>query len=136
MRMRIDLVCETPGLRSSSEVEYALYRVVQEALINVHKHAAATCAEVRYYREQSRLVLEIEDDGVGMDCESEPAMGAGVGIQGMHARVAQLGGTLTLSSAGHGVLVRTVLPVLDADWGFSPGEEFLLPITPWKECLP
>ena len=136
MRIRIDLVCDSPVLRSSPDVENALYRVVQEALINVHKHAAATCAEVRYYLQKGGLVLEVEDDGVGMDCASELAMAAGVGIQGMCARVAQLGGSLTLSSPGRGVLVRAVFPILEANWGFQPREEFLLPITARKEGLP
>jgi signal transduction histidine kinase len=136
MRIRIDLVCDVHRLRSSPEVEYALYRVVQEALINVHKHAAATRAEVRYYHRRGGLVLEVEDDGIGMDCESELAMATGVGIQGMCARVAQLGGTLTLSSPARGVLVRAVFPVIEASWGFQPCETFLLPITERKEGLP
>jgi len=135
-RVRIDLVCGTPGLRSSPEVELTLYRVVQEALINVHKHAAATCAEVRYHYETGRLVLEVEDDGIGMDCESGPAMAAGVGIQGMHARIEQLGGTLTLVSPGRGVLVRAVVPTLGTSRTFQPCEQFLLPIIARKEGLP
>ena len=81
-------------------------------------------------------MLEIEDDGVGMDIESERTMGTGVGIQGMHARVAQVGGTLRLSSAGHGVLVRAEVPVVEADWGFQATDEYLLPIIPLKEGLP
>jgi len=136
MKLRIELVCEVPGLRSSAEVEHALYRVVQESLINIHKHAAATCAVVHYFREPSLLVLEIEDDGIGMDTEGEAAMGCGVGIQGMHARMAQLGGSLMLSSAGRGVLVRAEVPVVESDWGFQARDEYLLPITPWKEGLP
>ncbi|HEU4651861.1 MAG TPA: histidine kinase, partial [Croceibacterium sp.] len=136
MKLRIDLVCDGPGLRSSVEVENALYRVVQESLINIHKHAAATCAVVHYFQEPSRLVLEIEDDGVGMDIEGEAAMGCGVGIQGMRARMAQLGGTLMLSSPARGVLVRAEVPLDEADWGFSARDEYLLPISPWKEGLP
>jgi signal transduction histidine kinase len=136
MRMRVEFVCATPGLRTSAEVENALYRVVQESLINAHKHAAATCAEVRYFREAGRLVLEVEDNGIGMDCSDEQTMGAGVGIQGMRARVEQLGGALIVSGGAGGVLIRAEFPVLETNWGYEPIEQFLLPITPWKEGLP
>lgn len=136
MKLRIQLVCEAPGLRTSIEVENALYRVVQESLTNIHKHAGATCAVIHYFREPGLLVLEIEDDGIGMDMEGELAMGSGVGIQGMQARVAQFGGTLRLSSGGRGVLVRAEVPVVEAAWGFQARDEFLLPIIPWKEGLP
>jgi len=124
MKLRIELVCDAPGLRTSIEVENVFYRVAQESLINIHKHAGATCAIVHYFREPGLLVLEIEDDGIGMDIEGELAMGSGVGIQGMHARVAQLGGTLQLSSAGRGVLVRAEVPVVEANWGFQARDEF------------
>jgi signal transduction histidine kinase len=136
MRIRVTLVCETPGLRTLLEVENALYRVVQEALINIQKHAAASCAVVHYGREAGRLVLEIEDDGVGMADDAELAMDAGVGIQAMRARLLQVGGTLTLSSLGRGLLVRAEVPVIETDWGFRETEQFLLPIIEWKEGLP
>lgn len=138
MKLRIDLVCDTPGLRTSVDVENALYRVVQESLINIHKHAAATNAVVSYSHAPGLLVLQIEDDGIGMDIESELAMSAGVGIQGMRARVAQFGGTLRLSSGGRGqgVLVRAEIPVVESDWGFQARDEYLLPIIPVKEGLP
>jgi signal transduction histidine kinase len=136
MRIRVALVCERPGLRTSAEVENALYRVVQESLINVQKHAAGSCAEVRYFREPGRLVLEIEDDGVGLFGDPVLAMSMGVGIQGMRARLAHVGGTLTLSSPEHGLLVRAEVPVVETDWCFKATDEFLLPITEWKEGLP
>ena len=136
MRMRVTLVCETPGLRSSPEVENALYRVVQESLINIQKHAAASCAVVHYRSEPGRLVLEIEDDGIGIASDAELAMGSGVGIQGMRARLSQVGGTMTLSSPGRGVLVRAEVPVIEMGWDFRAADQLLLPITEWKEGLP
>ncbi len=135
MRTRVTLVCATPGLRTSAEVENVLYRVVQESLINVQKHAAASCAVVHYGREPGRLVLEVEDDGVGID-SAELAMRSGVGIQGMRARLAQVGGTLTLASAGRGMLVRAEVPIVESDWRFKATDEFLLPLIEWKEGLP
>lgn len=136
MRIRVRLACETPGLRTSPEVESALYRVAQESLINIQKHANASCAAVRYGREPGRLVLEIEDDGVGMADDAELMMSAGVGIQGMRARLAQVGGTLTLASPERGVLVRAEVPAVESDWCFKATDEFLLPLTEWKKGLP
>lgn len=136
MTVRVDLVCDTPEPRASAEVENMFYRVVQEALINVQKHAAASCAVVHYGRECGRLVLEIGDDGVGMSADAELAMGSGVGIQGMRARLSQVGGTLTVSSPGRGLLVRAEVPVIETAWGLQPRDAVLLPITQWKEGLP
>lgn len=136
MRIRVTFDCDTPGLRTSPEVEHALYRVVQESLINIQKHAGASCAFVHYGREPGRLVLEIEDDGVGLPDDAELAMGAGVGIQGMQARLGDIGGSLTLSCPERGLLVRAEVPVVETDWGFKATDEFLLPIIEWKEGLP
>lgn len=138
MQMRVDLYCDPPDLRTSIELENELYRVVQEALINVHKHADASCAMVCYVRDGGRIVLEVADDGTGMVDFDEEALNAGVGVQGMRARVEQFGGTLTLSSAGagQGMLVRAEIPIIETARPFDCGGEFLLPITPWKEGLP
>lgn len=136
MRIRVTLACETPGLRASPEIENALYRVVQESLINIQKHAAASSARVRYGCERGRLVLEIEDDGVGLPEDAELAMDAGVGIQGMRARLLHFGGTLALSCSGRGLLVRAEVPVVETGWGFRTADRFLLPIIEWKEGLP
>ena len=136
MRLRVDLICEVAGLRTAIELENELYRVVQEALINVHKHAHASCALVRYFREGDRLVLEVEDDGVGLTGGDGPLLNAGVGIHSMQARIEQFDGTLTLSNGSMGVLVRAEIPILGTTWPIQVDDEFLLPITPWKEGLP
>jgi two-component system NarL family sensor kinase len=136
MKLRIELECGTSSLRTTVEVENALYRVVQEALINVHKHAAAGRAVVRYFREPGKLVLEVEDDGIGMNLDDPPGLASGVGIQGMRARIEQLGGTLRLSSAECGVCVRAEVPVIEGEPEFLGADELLLPIMQWKEGLP
>lgn len=136
MRTCVSLVCETPSLRASREVENALYRVVQESLINIQKHASASCAVVRYCREPGLLVIEVEDDGIGLTSDADEAMDTGVGIQGMRARLAQFGGTLTLSSPGRGVLVRAEIPVVESDWCFKATDELLMPLTERKKGLP
>lgn len=82
----------------------ALFRVTQEALMNVYRHAGAASAVVRLKRKRGRVVLEVEDDGVGLpDGEAPPE---GVGISGMRARMKQLGGAFELAAGATGVLVR------------------------------
>jgi PAS domain S-box-containing protein len=81
--------------------EHALLRVSQEALLNIHKHARARVAKLRLRYSEADIVIEIEDDGVGAD-----SMEAGVGLQSMKARLAALGGVLSIVSSGTGFLVR------------------------------
>lgn len=136
MSVRVDLVCDPSVLRTSADLEHELYRVVQESLINIHKHAHASRAVVRFFREGSRLVLEIEDDGIGLGSDSEQTLGAGVGIEGMRQRVAEFGGTLVVSGGRGGVLVRAEIPAIETAGPCRSGAESLLPILPWKEGLP
>jgi two-component system, NarL family, sensor kinase len=104
-------VPDSPDSRLPIDIEMALYRVAQEALINVHKHASATHAVVHYHREIDRLVLIVEDDGVGISGRNAYHVGSGVGIQGMRARLLQLGGALTLSTLRRGTRVKAVVPI-------------------------
>jgi signal transduction histidine kinase len=87
-------------------VEVALFRVCQEALMNVHRHANAQHVRVELTLGRDSAVLEIEDDGVGLG-DTTP----GVGIVGMRARLAQLGGRLTLSSLPVGARIRATAPL-------------------------
>ena len=66
--------------------ETNLYRVVQEALINVQRHARATQAVVRCMRSGNFITVEIEDDGIGFDIDPRAAL-AGVGMRAMRERV-------------------------------------------------
>jgi len=76
-------------------VEQALYRIVQEALNNVLKHAHAQHITVQLRQVHTRVVLEISDDGVGFDLAHA---NGGLGLRGIAERVAQLAGTFTLQS--------------------------------------
>jgi PAS domain S-box-containing protein len=101
------------GERLPSEVETALYRVVQEALTNVVRHARASAVDVLAERRGGRVVVMVEDNGVGFDPEQTPASGQ-LGLLGMRERAETLGGTLTLeSSPSAGTTV--VVEVPDAD---------------------
>jgi signal transduction histidine kinase len=97
---------EIEGMPRSADpaVEHALLRVSQEALLNVHKHAQARVAKMRLRYQEGGIVLEVEDDGVG----SESTL-AGVGLHSMEARLAALGGSLSLVSTNAGFTVRATI---------------------------
>lgn len=101
--------------RSSREAETTLFRVVQESLINIHRHAASETATIRLRVEASRLTLEIEDRGRGVSPDDlakfATGSGGGVGLAGMRERLAQLGGTLSITSANPGTVVHAEVPV-------------------------
>ncbi len=98
------------GERLSPEVEIALYRVVQEALSNVLRHAQAENVGVVIQRRSETVQAIIEDDGVGFDVEEAGARGR-LGVLGMRERVEMLGGRLTLETApGAGVTLYVEVP--------------------------
>jgi two-component system, NarL family, sensor histidine kinase UhpB len=92
----------------------ALYRIAQEALTNVHRHARATHASVVLTREDSpaAIRLRVQDDGIGID----PAQPAGLGLAGMRERVRAVGGHFSFGNApGGGGLVEAFLPRCHAE---------------------
>jgi signal transduction histidine kinase len=96
-----------PGTDSQRELETTVYRLVQEALTNVVKHANATHVHVTIAPEANHLTVEVTDDGRGFDVEA-PA--AGFGLAGMRERVFLAGGTLKLESSNSGTAIRARLP--------------------------
>ncbi len=97
------------------EVELALYRILQEALRNVERHANASHVTVTLRRRGSALQLEIQDDGVGFDMKGQPAKGiqdGQLGLLSMGERATAVGGSLRVkSSASAGTEVRLTLPL-------------------------
>jgi len=92
------------------ELEATLYRLAQEALANVHRHAAATLVNVRLVTRSAVVHLLIEDDGVGLDGAALNPAEPGVGIEGMAARVADLGGRFSLRRIGTGCRLLASIP--------------------------
>lgn len=89
-------------------VEVATYRICQEALENVRKHAHAQTCDIVLTLDAGQLRIDVRDDGRGVG----PDAGAGVGSVAMRERAAELGGTCTVeSAAGAGTCVRAVLPL-------------------------
>jgi two-component system sensor histidine kinase UhpB len=95
-----------------AEVRTALFRVAQEALTNVIKHARAQNTWVRLVYFSDVVVLEVEDDGCGFNIQLlERAKRASWGLLGMEERASLLGGRLELFSEGeHGTKIRVTIP--------------------------
>ena len=99
------------GLTPAAEV--ALYRVAQEALANVARHARARHADVDLVVQANRLILTINDDGIGICpvlAAGKTVRNRGVGLASMRERVAQLGGTLAIARTTRGTMVSAELP--------------------------
>jgi len=91
------------------DIEVALYRSVQEALHNIAKHSEARNFAVRLHASGAKVLLEIEDDGVGLLSTSPHQRG--FGLTGMRERTVALGGSMTIHSRrGKGTVVRIALP--------------------------
>jgi signal transduction histidine kinase len=104
----VDLEANVGEERLSSEIETALYRIVQESLTNVVKHAHARRVSILLARKEGALTAVVEDDGRGFD----PAeSGDGFGIEGMRERVALLDGRLAIEPNGSGTTLVAEVPL-------------------------
>jgi PAS domain S-box-containing protein len=99
--------------RLKAESELTIFRVTQEALDNVYRHSGSSTATVRLSRENEQIVLEVADEGRGMEPPSLGSVAEGtVGISGMRERVERLGGKFSIESVpGEGCTVRAALPL-------------------------
>jgi len=113
--IRVDVRIMDEPERLPPEIEIALYRVCQESLNNVVKHAMARQVRITLIRTRSLLTLAVEDDGNGFDAEHWREAAADhhrYGILGMRERIAELGGSFSIvSSPGEGTTVRAQIPL-------------------------
>jgi signal transduction histidine kinase len=115
-RVGVAAELHTAGLadgRLSTEIETTLYRIAQEALNNVAKHAKASNVAVLLERRPEHISLVIEDDGVGFDSSGPSRPSHGFGLLGMQERAALVGANLEIESepgAGTSILVRIATP--------------------------
>jgi len=100
--------------RLPDEMELAIFRIVQECLTNIHRHAASSTAEIRVTRADPCLKVEIGDSGKGIRSGRDFSFGspvhAGVGLRGMQERLRRLGGTLDIQSSERGTRITATLP--------------------------
>ena len=114
--LKITLDVPADPVRLADATELALFRVLQEALTNVHRHSGASEAAVCIQRSSRQVILEVRDNGRGIEPDmlnrfGESGAGVGVGLISMQERARELGGKLHLESNGAGTLVRISIPV-------------------------
>ena len=121
-RSGIHTTYEIPDyVRLPKDVELALFRVIQEGLTNILRHAQSLTAEVRLSISDHTAGLEIKDQGRGVPPElcnfgPETLAKMGVGVRGMYERIRQLGGNLSISSNSHGTSVRASVPIKETSY--------------------
>lgn len=109
--LRVHMVVEGPH-RVDAQVETAFFRVAQEALTNIVRHAKAAGADLRLTFDGDQAVLTVADHGCGFDPAQTFSPPRGWGLAGMRERVEALGGRLLIqSSPGHGTTIEAVLPL-------------------------
>jgi signal transduction histidine kinase len=109
--LEVALTLPEGGERLPAPVETALFRIAQEALNNVARHAQARRVEVTMARDRGGVTLHIADDGQGFDPQA-PRLGTHLGLWSMRERVEQLGGRFEIESApGAGTTARVIIPL-------------------------
>ena len=115
MEMEVAFHVHGPRQRLTGEIELVLYRVAQEALTNIGKHAHATSVTVELTRRDDGVVLLVEDNGLGFDraaTRSSDGRGLGMGLFGMEERVQLVGGTLSIEDVvPHGTRITADVPI-------------------------
>jgi PAS domain S-box-containing protein len=114
--------------RLHDEIEIALFRALQEALTNVHKHSCSSAVDVRVSLDADRVQMEVHDNGAGMGPETlrhllEGAGETGIGIAGMRERARELGGSLHIQSNSKGTLLRLTFPLSNDSDKIEPGKQ-------------
>ena len=115
--LKVNLQLGEISNRLPREVELALFRVLQESLTNVHRHANAKSIDVALTCRDGRVVLTVTDDGRGLPREVvarfRSGLASGVGLAGMRERLAELDGVLEVESKARGSCVRAIIPTME-----------------------
>jgi signal transduction histidine kinase len=105
----LDLPASVAGHENiDGEMQTTIYRLLQEALTNITKHAHANTIRVALKQSEGELSIEVQDDGQGFDTN---AQSSGFGLLGMNERVGLVGGTLNIRSDSNGTLLAARLPL-------------------------
>lgn len=101
--------------RLSRDVETSVFRIIQESLTNIQRHAGTATASVSVERLDDRLLIAIADHGRGLPAgvrdDREALLASGVGIAGINERVRELGGEMAIQSTDGGTTLRATLPI-------------------------
>jgi signal transduction histidine kinase len=110
--------------RLSTEVETAIFRIVQECLTNIHRHSGSKTAAIRIVEDTGKLLIVAEDSGTGFPPDKLRLTSdgrSGVGFRGMTERIRHLGGDLKIHSDHNGTVITAVLPVERPNAGAGSG---------------
>jgi len=100
--------------RLPPEMELAIFRVVQECLTNIHRHAESKTARIRIAREKASIRIEVRDEGKGISPQrlvEIQTQGSGVGIGGIRERLRRFQGEMKIESNGSGTVVSATIPI-------------------------
>jgi len=107
--LNVTLKLEAKDVVQGDKITTALFRIVQESLTNIVRHASAKNVDIKLYQSENQLIMTITDDGIGM---SETSRKEGFGLVGMRERVAELGGNFAiLNSENSGTTIRVELSI-------------------------
>jgi signal transduction histidine kinase len=113
-QVKVSLLVDEPIERLPREVEIALFRVLQESLTNVYRHAAAQSVDIRILCSDGHVTLTVTDDGKGIPEEIlarfRGGAASGIGLAGMRERLAEFGGEFRVESSSGGSTVEAVIP--------------------------
>ena len=124
--LQLDIKISEPAKRLPRETEIALFRVLQESLTNIHRHAKSTSAELIFETAPKNVVLTVRDKGIGIPKDVldrfRSSGTSGVGLAGMRERIRELGGTFEVESGGEGTCVRVIVPLTEGQaFAADPG---------------
>jgi PAS domain S-box-containing protein len=116
IQVKLDLPTELGRL--DTDIETALFRVVQEALTNVHRHSSASEVDIRLIVDAKHIQLDASDNGKGIPKDRlqrvlESGSGTGVGLAGMRERVRDLGGSMEIKSDDAGTTIVISIPLTE-----------------------
>lgn len=106
--------------RLPGDIEATIFRIIQESLTNVCRHANSESARVEIEKQSETVTVRVRDYGEGLPPEianRNISSGLGVGVSGMRERVRQFGGDLTISRAEPGTLIEARIPIFGSDIG-------------------
>src|SRR5581483_7733 len=112
--LAVELAIDPEMQKMPMKIETALFRMVQEALTNIHRHAHTKTASVRIDRSSHSVKVQVQDQGkgiLGFTSLDDPNVKLGVGIQGMRERIRQLQGHFAIESGATGTTVTAIVPV-------------------------
>lgn len=115
--IKVKMNIKIPMKRLTEAVELAFFRILQEALTNVHRHSGSRKVEVDLWADSLNVILEVKDHGCGLPPEllerfQKNGTGTGVGLAGIRERLKELGGELTVLSGPSGTTLRAMIPLI------------------------